>query len=187
MPKKMDDLELRAILQGERFNALAGMSAANLQFERARALDFYDGRMDNDMPAQDGRSKTVSLDVADTIEGLLPNLMEVIAGTDEVVKFEPVGPEDEKAAQQETDVVNHVLMQKNDGWRVLYDFTKDGLLSKVGIVKVLWEEEEREERETYYDLSEDQFVLLSQAVQESDGEMKIVEHNENKDEMEEVN
>jgi hypothetical protein len=35
-------------------------------------MDYYLGNMDKDMPAQDGRSKAVSTDVADTIEGLMP-------------------------------------------------------------------------------------------------------------------
>jgi hypothetical protein len=33
-----------------------------------------------------------------------------------------------------------------------------------------------EERETYYDLTDDQFALLAQAVAESGGAMKIVAH-----------
>ena len=102
--------------------------------------------------------------------------MDIFAGSDEVVRFEPVGPEDEAAAQQETDYVNHVFMQQNPGFMVLYSFIKDALLSKVGIVKVWWEEREEEERETYYDLTDDQFALLAQAVTESDGAMKIVAH-----------
>src|SRR6202035_5528666 len=121
-------------------------------------------------------SRAVSTDVADTIEGLMPNLMDVFAGSDEVVRFEPVGPEDEAAALQETDYVNHVFMQQNPGFMILYGFIKDALLSKVGIVKVWWEEREEEQRETYYDLTEDQFTLLAQAVTESGGAMKIVAH-----------
>jgi hypothetical protein len=62
---------------------------------------------------------------------------------------------------------------------VLYSFIKDALLSKVGIVKIWWEESEQEERETYYDLTDDQFALLAQAVAASDGAMKIVEHTVN--------
>ena len=37
-------------------------------------MDYYLGDMAKDMPAQDGRSRAVSTDVADTIEGLMPNL-----------------------------------------------------------------------------------------------------------------
>jgi hypothetical protein len=135
--------------------------------------------MSQDMPAQDGRSRAVSTDVADTIEGLMPSLMDIFAGSDEVVRFEPVGPEDEEAAQQETDYVNHVFMQQNPGFMILYGFIKDALLSKTGIVKVWWEEREQEQRETYYDLTEEQFQALAYAVQQSDGAMKIVEHTVN--------
>ncbi|WP_316213683.1 MULTISPECIES: hypothetical protein [unclassified Bradyrhizobium] len=173
----MDVLELKAMLASEKASALAAMSAANLMEERSRAMEYYLGEMRRDMPAPEGRSRAVSTDVSDTIEGLMPQLMDIFAGSDEVVRFEPVGPEDEAAAQQETDYVNHVFMQKNPGFMVLYGFVKDALLSKVGIVKVWWDEREEESRETYYDLTEDQYVMLAQEVEESDGQMEIIEHS----------
>ncbi len=174
---KMSTSELKAMLASQKSDALAAITAAQLTQERAKAMDYYLGRMDNDMPVEDGRSQAVSTDVADVIEGLMPHLMDIFAGSDEVVRFEPVGPEDEEAAQQETDYVNHVFMQQNPGFMVLYSFIKDALLSKVGYVKVWWEEREEEQRETYYDLTEDQFMLLSMEVAKSDGAMKIVEHS----------
>ena len=51
-------------------------------------------------------------------------------------------------------------MQKNPGFLILYSFIKDALLSKVGIVKVWWEEEEREQRETFYGVTDDQFMMI---------------------------
>jgi hypothetical protein len=104
MPK-MSTSDLKAMLTSEKADALAALSAARLAEERADAMDYYLGDMRKDMPAQDGRSRAVSTDVADTIEGLMPSLMDIFAGSDEVVRFEPVGPEDEAAAQQETDYV----------------------------------------------------------------------------------
>jgi hypothetical protein len=175
MPK-IQVSDLKAMLACEKANALAAISAARLMEERADAMDYYLGDMRKDMPAQDGRSRAVSTDVADTIEGLMPSLMDIFAGSDEVVRFEPVGPEDEAAAAQETDYVNHVFMQQNPGFMILYGFIKDALLSKVGIAKVWWEAREEESRETYYDLTDDQFALLAQAVAESGGAMKIVAH-----------
>ena len=167
---------LKGILAAERSDALAAIEAAKLSSDRSDAMDYYLGDMSKDMPAADGRSSAVSTDVADTIEGLLPQLMDIFCGSDEVVRFEPVGPEDEEAAQQETDYVNHVFMQQNPGFMVLYAFIKDALLQKNGIVKVWWEEGEEEQRETYYDLTEEQYMVLAQAVEASDGMMKIVEH-----------
>ena len=116
----MPTSDLKAMLASEKANALAAISAARLAEERADAMDYYLGDMRKDMPAQDGRSRAVSTDVADTIEGMMPHLMDIFAGSDEVVRFEPVGPEDEAAAQQETDYVNHVFMQQNPGFMILF-------------------------------------------------------------------
>ena len=170
MPK-LSPSDLRALLAAERADALAAVNASKLSSERSDAMDYYLGDMSKDMPAQDGRSRAVSTDVADTIEGLMPSLMEVFAGSDEVVRFEPVGPEDVDAAEQETDYVNHVFMQRNPGFLILYSFIKDALLSKVGVVKVWWEEREEEERETYLDQPDEAFALLI-----ADPDVEVVAH-----------
>lgn len=168
---KMTEAQLRAILSAEKQAALSADSASKLTDDRQRAMDYYNGDMSGDMPVPDGKSSAVSTDVSDTIEGLMPSLMEIFAGSDEVVKFDPVGPEDVEAAEQETDYINHVFMQQNPGFMVLYSFIKDALLSKNGYVKVWWEREEREERETLYDQPDDVVALLA-----SDPEVEIVEH-----------
>jgi hypothetical protein len=120
--------ELKALLDSERNDALAATRASKLSVERSDAMDYYLGDMAKDMPAAEGRSRAVSTDVADTIEGLMPSLMEIFCGGDEVVRFEPVGPNDTAAAEQETDYVNHVFMQQNPGFMILYSFIKDALL-----------------------------------------------------------
>ena len=81
MPK-MSTSDLKAMLASEKANALAAISAARLAEERADAMDYYLGDMRKDMPAQDGRSRAVSTDVADTVEGLMPHLMDIFAGSD---------------------------------------------------------------------------------------------------------
>jgi hypothetical protein len=163
---------LTALLSAERSDALAAVQATKLSEERERALEYYVGDVTMDIPDVDGRSRAVSMDVADTIEGLMPQLMEIFCSSDEVVKFEPVGPEDVRAADQETDYVNHVFMQKNPGFMVLYSMIKDALLSKVGVVKVWWEQDQKEYRETYLDLNDDAYAVLA-----ADPEVEIVEHS----------
>ena len=172
MPK-MDDATLKAILASERADALASVQASKLTDDRESALAYYMSDMSEDMPAADGRSRAVSSDVSDTVEGMMPPLMEIFAGGDEVVKFDAVGPEDVRAAEQETDYVNHVFMQKNPGFIILYSFIKDALLSKNGVVKVYWEEKEEEQEETFWGLPDAAYGMLK--------EMKgvtIVEHTE---------
>ena len=176
---KMKLDELQAMVAAQKSDALAAMQSDTLSQERSDAMEYYLGNMDKDMPVPTGRSAAVSTDVADVIEGLMPNLMDIFAGSDEVVRFEPVGPEDEEAALQETDYVNHVFMQRNPGFMVMYSFIKDALLSKTGIVKIWWEENEQEERETFYGLDDEQFHALSYAIEMSGGMMKLVEHTQN--------
>lgn len=172
MPK-MTDTELRALIESAHSDSMSAINASKLVAERSDAIDYYLGDMDKDMPPIEGRSRAVSFDVADTIEGLMPSLMEIFTGSDEVVKFEPVGPEDVEASEQETDYVNHVFMQKNPGFMVLYSFIKDALMSKNGVVKVFWEEREQEERETYLGQPDDAFAMI---VASSD--VEVVEHTE---------
>jgi hypothetical protein len=171
MPKKSLS-ELKTMLVAEKMDALAAVRASKLSSERTAAMDYYNGDMNRDMPPQDGRSKAVSSDVADTIEGLMPSLMEIFAGSDDVMQFNPVGPQDVQAAVQETDYVNHVFMQQNPGFLVLYSFIKDALLSKVGIVKVWWEDHEEQEEETYYDIPDDGYALLA-----ANPDIEIVAHS----------
>lgn len=162
--------ELKGILEAEKADALSAVNASKLSEERSRAMDFYLGDMSSDMPAQPDRSRAVSTDVLDTIEGLMPQLMEIFASGDEVVVFNPVGPEDEAAAQQETDYINHEFMEKSAGFIVLYSMIKDALLQKAGIVKSWWEKRETEDEEYYEGLTDDGLAML-----ENDKEVEIIE------------
>src|SRR5258708_32293521 len=125
-----------------------------------------------DMPHIDGRSEAVSSDVQDTIEGMMPLLMDIFASGEEVVRFDAFNKDDEQAAAQETDYVNHVFMQKNPGFLILYSFIKDCLLSKIGIVKIWWEEYEREERETYENQDE---MGMQALVSQDDSDVECIE------------
>src|SRR5215472_4788709 len=102
----------------------------------------------------------------------MPSLLDIFTGSDEGICFNPVWPEDVPAAEQETAYINHVLMNENPGFMVFYHFIKDALLSKVGIVKVWWEEDQQEVKETYYDLTDDEFAILT-----ADDEVEITKHS----------
>ena len=170
---KIDKSSLRAVLDSERAAAMAAATSGKLTIERTKALDYYMGDIGNDMPAPDGTSTAISSDVSDTIDSLMPELMDIFCGGDEIVRFEPTGPEDVEAAQQETDYVNHVFMHQNPGYQVIYSYIKDALLQKTGITKVSWESKEEDVEESYYDLDDDQFALL---VREEG--VEVIEHTE---------
>jgi hypothetical protein len=54
-------------------------------------MDYDLGDMARDVLAPDGRSRAVSTDVADTIEGLTPSLIEIFCGSD--LERPPATPE----------------------------------------------------------------------------------------------
>lgn len=157
----MTDRELSALVIAEVHDAVGSIgSASTLSSERATALKYYLGEPFGD--ERDGRSKVVSRDVADTVEWILPSLLRVFAAGDDVVRFEPVGMEDEAFADQATDYINHVFNKDNDGFLILYTWFKDALIQKNGIVKYWWEVTTRAEVETYTGLTETEvFHLVS--------------------------
>src|SRR5512135_2013247 len=169
---KLNERELKALLASERAASLSASQSSKLSEERTDAMDYYMGDVSTDIPHMTGRSSAVSSDVADTIEGLMPSLMEIFAGSDDAVRFEPVGVEDIEAADQETAYIRHVFWQMNDGYLTLYSMIKDALLSKVGIAKVWWETEKDQERETYYDQTDEQFAMLM-----SSPDIELLEHS----------
>lgn len=167
MPK-LSDRDLLATIEREERNAY-GYLSGELATERTQALDYYLGReFGNEV---EGRSKVVSTDVADTIEWVMPSLVKIFASGDKVVMFNPRGPEDVEAAEQETDYVNFVVMEKNPGLEIFYTWFKDALLSKVGYVKAYFEEIEDTDEEYYEGLGDDELAMLLQ-----DGEVEPIEH-----------
>ena len=167
----MDVATLRAILDSEKTSAMAAYRAGKLSIERAKSIDYYLGDVTSDIPDEVDRSKAVSTDVFDTIEGMMPYLMDTFCGGDQVVRFEPKGPEDVEAAEQETDYVNHVVMEQNPGVLIFNTMFKDALLSKTGLVKVYWDTREDEEEETFYDMDDAQFAMFV-----SDPDLEIIAH-----------
>jgi len=167
---KLDDQDIRALIDDEIRQAV-GYDSSELSSQRQAALEYYYGKPFGN--EQEGRSSYVSRDVADTIEWIMPSIMRIFAGSDNVVKFEPQGPEDEKAAKQATDYVNYIFQRQNDGFLTLYTWFKDALLSKNGFVKVYWEEYSTHKTETYENLTDDEFAFIMQ-----DESVEALEHTE---------
>ncbi|MBX6322602.1 MAG: hypothetical protein IRY94_12295 [Rhodospirillaceae bacterium] len=165
----MDETALKALLAAEIDDALAHV-AAGVGPQRRKALDYYLGEpFGNEV---EGRSRVVSTDVADTIEWILPALLRIFTATDEVVRFEPTGPEDEEAARQATDYVNWIFTRDNPGFLILYILFKDALLQKNGIAKVWWEERAEATRETYLGKSLEEMQLVL-----ADPDVEPIEHS----------
>ena len=165
---KLTQEEIVAKIENEESIAY-GINDSQLSEERAQAIQYYLGEpMGNEV---EGRSQVVSYDTQDTIESALPQLLKVYVSGDEIVRFEPKNPEDQESADQETDYVNHVVLEKNNGFEVFYVWFKDALLSKNGYVKAYYEEEDDVDEESYEGLTDAQLDMLAQ-----DDNVEILEH-----------
>lgn len=131
--------ELKARIDRISYDAI-GSEDNELSNERAEALDRYHGRPYGD--EIEGRSQIVTKDLAERVDWMLPQVINVFLQSGSICEFDPVGPEDEEAAKQEADYINHVIMKRNNGFLVLYDWFKDALLMKNSYCKVWWDESE---------------------------------------------
>jgi len=169
---KITDVELIARVQAEVADALSHDATVSEQRERAMQY-YYSLPFGNEV---DGRSQYVDSTVQDTIEWIKPSLMRVFAAGDDMVKFNPHGPEDVDMAKQATDYVNYVFTKDNPGWSILYAWFTDALLQKNGIVKVWWDEYEDTTRESYNGLNDDEMNYLVEPE-----EVEVIEHTEYSD------
>jgi hypothetical protein len=90
---------------------------------------------------EEGRSDIVTSEVQDTIEWILPDLLDIFVSTDKAVCFEPTEEKDVKGAEQATDACNYIFYKRNNGFLVLYTAFKDALMVKNCAVH--WRNEEK--------------------------------------------
>ena len=129
-----------------------------LETERKKFTQFYNAeKLGNEIK---GRSQVVMSDVSDTVETLLPYLMDMFYGGKNVMSCRPQGPEDEIKSSLMEEKVNFDIQHGLDGFKLLYTFFKDALVHKMGIIKYYWLREKRSRKCTFKDLTNDEFMAL---------------------------
>lgn len=125
---------------------------------RMDMLDIYNGEPYGD--EVEGKSSFVSTDAADAVDAILPDVLDPFTSTDRIVEFAPVGPEDEDAADQETDACHHIFWRLNNGFLILHTWFKEALIQQNAYLRSGWEETTRVEIENYEDLTPEEFGQL---------------------------
>lgn len=169
-PKKMTDQELLNLVDGE-FEQAMGSPSGSVAEQRAELWQYYMSEPFGD--EVEGLSSVVTSDVADVVHGIMPSLLRIFTTADNLVEFEPVGKEDVKGAEQETDSVHYVFFKKNPAFMILHDWCFDTLTQLVGYAKCWWDESERITTESYEGLTETELAELM-----ADEELEAVERAE---------
>jgi hypothetical protein len=177
MDSLMDINKLKSIIESEIDDSI-GYVETDTVAERQEALEYYLREpYGNEV---EGKSQIVTGEVAEVVDGALPQLIRVFTSTDGVVEFQPVNDGDEPFAQQATEYCNWVFYRDNDGFLILHNWFKDALLQKTGIVKAYWDEKIDVTKESYEDLSDDDLMMLMQ-----DEDLEVVEQ-ETEEEIDEI-
>ena len=139
------DTELLNIVSDERKRSIGwgDGDSGELVAVREKAIQYYRGQM-NDVPSMPGRSGVTSTDIAEAIETVLPDIMEVFIGGEDVATFNPISEEDQEQAEEETAYVNHVIFNDNPGFLTFYTAIKDALMVRTGLFHWWWEETQTE-------------------------------------------
>ncbi|MDH3663709.1 MAG: hypothetical protein OEU92_27470, partial [Alphaproteobacteria bacterium] len=132
---------------------------------------------------QEGLSQVVDTSVRDVVYWAEPELIDILLGAEKIATFDPVGAEDEEAAEQETDVVNHVALELNPAFLWVYSWVHDALTQVVGYVDVSWEEKTRRTTDRYRGVTEEELTqIIAELEEENDGaEVEVIgqeEYNE---------
>lgn len=170
----MDDGALASIVSAEIEDAVSFIDS-DIGPLRAGAVDRYFGRPYGD--EEEGRSTVVSRDVHDTINAILPSLMRVFFGSENVVEFAPESEEDVETAEQATDYINYVVTVDNDGFEVFLAAIKNALREKVGFIKWWWDDSFTVSTTKYTGLDEMALTQLLENLQKS-VDAEIVEASE---------
>jgi hypothetical protein len=167
--RQMDDIELQSIVAGELYDAVRYIDL-EIGNARANATKYYRGDPLGD--EEEGRSQVISYDVRDTVQAMLPSLMRIFLGPENVVEYVPENETQVEMAEQATDYVNYIVQRDNPGYTVLYNAIKDALIHKVGFVKFWWDTKEEIRTEHYTGLDDDALAVL---LSEPDADTTIIE------------
>jgi hypothetical protein len=168
-PQPKDKDELQGVV-AEAVKAAVDHVQTELAPNRKKAQDYFDGKVD--LGEEEGRSVVVATKVRDTIRQIKPSLMRVFLSHERPVEFIPGGSEDVAGAEQATRWCKYHLARLG-GYALTRDAFHDALLKRLGILKVVWEEAQKQRIYTFSGLTEDQLYLLA-----AEPEVDVIEHSE---------
>jgi hypothetical protein len=175
--ERMSADEVQSLVMAELTEAVSFIDT-EVSLVRAEATRAYQGDKYGD--EQEGQSQIVSMDVRDSVLGLLPDLLRIYTSGDSVVEYEPESQATVQTAQAATDYANYVFERDNDGFAILHSTFKDALIRKAGFVKFWWDESERVSTQHYSNLDPMALFVLEQDPEVESIRTTELEGDENK-------
>jgi hypothetical protein len=180
----MDDSELAALCQQFESQSI-GEEWDEISQQQEKAINYYYRRPFGDEAA--GQSQVVDGTVGIVIDNAMAAVLKPFVSADDTVSFAPRGPEDVEQAEQATEYINYVVNCDNPGFLIFHNWFKDALLTKLGVVKVWWEDTssaeemildamgvlEARQSENYLDEQDNMDGTFTVTMRNPDGRVKI--------------
>jgi hypothetical protein len=157
-PEEMDEDEFQGYISRLLEDSI--QYCDELSTDRVTASKYYSGHL----PEQEdeGRSGATSYDTRDTINAILPALMRVFFGANKIMQFTPKGPEDVQMAEQCTEYINNLILEKQPNFfTTMMAVFKDALIRRTGVLKYWHEETEEVKSHNFSGLDEQQAQILA--------------------------
>jgi hypothetical protein len=165
----MTEEQLKALLDNHIDDSQS--SYEEIAVDVQKATDYYLGKpYGNEV---NGKSSVTTREVAESIDGAIPQLLKIFTQSVDVVEFTPQSDGDTTVAESVTAYVNHVWCKDNAGAIIMHNWFWDALVNKVGIVKAYWNTDQDTTEEEYFGLSQDELAMLMQ-----EPSVEIVEQEE---------
>lgn len=124
---KMDDDTLLNLLQIRESESAQFVMGTLAHERRESQKEFYRQPYGTE---EEGWSSIVTSETQDTVEWILPDLLDMFLSTEDAVVFDPTEEADAKGAEEATQAVNYVFHKQNNGFMTLYTAFKDALIVK---------------------------------------------------------
>lgn len=154
---------------------------------RAALFDIYmaEPYPGDPIPSKTGKGGTqstfMSTAAGDLVSTIHAEAMDLLTSSGNLASFVPVGPDDEDAAQQETDVVNHIIFEQNNGWLTLHNWVLSAFIEQVGYVRSGWEEKEEVRIDDFKGKTFDELAMMAMEYEHAGEDYEFVETEEAED------
>lgn len=159
--KKLSDDEIKQLVE-DKLRASMGAPDSQIARDRVRNLEAYLAEPDGEWspPEISDRSALVATDAADTVEWMLPSLLRVFAAGKDAIDAVPRRPQFEPQAHLVRETLRWQWWDQLDGLTILHSWFKDGLIQRVGFLRLGFSKVRRSVVEPYRGLTEAQLQSL---------------------------
>lgn len=167
-PEPLTEDELLNALKSEATSA-CGFYDTTVYEEQAEAIKYYQGEPFGD--EVEGLSQIVLKDVAETVDYMTISVGRLFVSGDRVCEFEAKDQDEAEAVDQATAALHQMFMQEQDGYRILMDWLKAGLIEKYCATKTARVEEESVSTKVFTATEEEMAAADAQGILPDDADI----------------